>query len=56
MATQAHYSLLSNLELGETWRYNWAAGNGNGTWDTQFIRYKLNFIAIWGHVIAAASK
>jgi len=53
IATQAHYSLLDNLESGETWRYNWHGANG--TWDTQFIRYKLNFIAFWGHDVVAAS-
>jgi len=47
VATQQHYSLLKNLEDNTVSRYHFGGGYDD-LWDTQFVRYNLNFIAIWG--------
>ena len=46
IGAQQHYSLLENIEKHELDRY-WF-GNRNGTWNMQYERYNLNFLAIWG--------
>lgn len=50
-AAQQHFSLLHNIETGQMERY-WF-GQDAGLYDTQFIRYNLNFYAVWGRDIKA---
>jgi hypothetical protein len=49
-AAQQHYSLLQNIEESQLHRYHMASTPplGVGLYNTQYIRYNLNFLAIWG--------
>jgi hypothetical protein len=56
-AAQQHYSLLQNIEEDQLQRYYMAsvAPNGDGLYNTQYVRYNLNFLAIWGKDVVLGS-
>jgi hypothetical protein len=47
-AAQQHYSLLQNIEEDQLHRYHMASPAGDGLYNTQYIRFNVNFMAIWG--------
>jgi hypothetical protein len=58
IAAQQHYSLLQNIENKTLHRY-WVAPvppEGSGMWNTQYSRYNLNFIAIWGRDVTEGAQ
>lgn len=52
IAAQHHYSLFSNIEQDTMDRYIF--GNGEGLFNTQYERYKINLMGIWGSTINLA--
>lgn len=51
IGAQQHYSLFQRLEQGGDALNVYHAGNAEGIWDMQYMRYNINFMAMWGHMI-----
>lgn len=51
LAAQQHYSLFQNLEDDAMHRYH--LGPSGGLWNTQYKRFNLNFVAVWGRDVRA---
>jgi hypothetical protein len=50
VGAQQHYSFLEHLEKGELWRYQFS------TWDYNYMRLSITFIAIWGDDVVPFRK